>query len=155
MQLKEVSDMEITLKRIARKDAYTIGKLYINGVYICDTIEDADRLYWGKSKIKGQTAIPCGRYEITQNVFSSRFGNRKFYKDLCEGFLPRLLNVPQFDGVLIHCGNTDKDTDGCIIVGLNKVVGKVVDSQKTFTKLMKDYFLPAKKNNEQIFIKIV
>lgn len=146
--------MEIQLKRIARKETYTIGKLYINGVYFSDTIEDSDRLYFGKPKVKGETAIPCGRYEISQNVFSNRFGNKTFYKNLCGGFLPRLLNVPLFDGVLLHCGNSANDSSGCIIIGMNKVVGKVVDSQKTYTKLMKDYLLPAKNRNERIYITI-
>lgn len=146
--------MEIQLKRIARKETYTIGKLYINGMYFSDTIEDCDRLYFGKPKVKGETAIPCGRYEITQNVFSNRFGNKTFYKNLCGGFLPRLLNVPLFDGVLLHCGNSANDSSGCIIIGMNKVVGKVIDSQKTYTKLMKDYLLPAKNRNERIYITI-
>ena len=147
--------MELLLKRIARKNGYTIGKLHVNGKHICDTIEDQDRFFYGKPKMKGETAIPCGRYEITQNVFSNRFGSKTFYKNLCNGYLPRLLNVPQFEGVLIHCGNSSADTEGCILVGLNKVVGKVVDSQKTFTKLMKDYLLPAKRKGEKVYITIV
>ena len=147
--------MELLLRRTTRQNGYTIGKLHVNGKYVCDTIEDVDRLYFGKPKMKGETAIPCGRYEITQNVASSRFGNKTFYKNLCNGYLPRLLNVPQFEGVLIHCGNTSADTEGCILVGLNKVVGKVVDSQKTFTKLMKDYLLPAKRKGEKVYITIV
>lgn len=97
--------MELLLKRIARRNGYTIGKLHVNGKYVCDTIEDQDRFFYGKPKMKGETAIPCGRYEITQNVFSNRFGSKTFYKNLCNGYLPRLLNVPQFEGVLIHCGN--------------------------------------------------
>ena len=101
--------MELLLKRIARRNGYTIGKLYVNGKYTCDTIEDQDRFFYGKPKMKGETAIPCGRYEITQNVFSNRFGNKTFYKNLCGGYLPRLLNVPQFDGVLIHCLTPDTE----------------------------------------------
>jgi hypothetical protein len=97
--------MELLLKRIARRNGYTIGKLHVNGKYVCDTIEDQDRFFYGKPKMKGETAIPCGRYEVVQNVFSNRFGNKTFYKNLCNGYLPRLLNVPQFEGVLIHCGN--------------------------------------------------
>ena len=146
--------MELLLKRIARRNGYTIGKLHVNGKYVCDVIEDQDMFFYGKPKMKGETAIPCGRYEITQNVFSNRFGNKTFYKNLCGGYLPRLLNVPQFDGVLIHCGNSSVDTEGCLLVGLNKVVGKVVDSQKTFIKLMKDYLLPAKRKGEKVYITI-
>lgn len=146
--------MELLLKRIARRNGYTIGKMYINGKYMCDTCEDEDRLFYGKPKTKGKTAIPCGRYEVVQNVLSPRFGSRPFYKNICNGYVPRLLNVPQFDGVLIHCGNSSSDTEGCILVGLNKVVGKVIDSQKTFTKLMKDYLLPAKRKGEKVYITI-
>ena len=72
--------MELLLKRIARKETYTIGKLYVNGKYVCDTCEDADRLYFGKPKVKGVTAIPRGKYEVVQNVFSPRFGSKTFYK---------------------------------------------------------------------------
>lgn len=146
--------MEILLKRIARRDTYTIGKMSIDGKYVCDTCEDADRLYYGKPKVKGVTAIPCGRYEVVQNVVSPRFGSRTFYKNLCGGCLPRLVNVPQFDGVLIHCGNSAQDSDGCILVGKNKAVGKVLESQATFTKLMNDYLLPAKKRGEKVYITI-
>ena len=146
--------MEILLKRIARKQSYTIGHLYINGMYFCDTVEDCDRLHFGLPKVKNVTAIPCGRYELTLSVFSPRFGNQPFYKSVCGGYLPRLLNVPQFDGVLIHCGNTAENSSGCIIVGLNKVVGKVLDSKKTFQKLMDSYLKPAKMRGEKLYITI-
>jgi hypothetical protein len=147
--------MELLLKRIARRNGYTIGKLYVNGKYICDTCEDQDRFFYGKPKIKGETAIPCGRYEVVQNVFSNRFGNRAFYKNLCGGYVPRLLKVPMFDGVLIHTGNTAQDSSGCIIVGKNKVVGKVLESRETFKKLMVEYLLPAKRKGEKVYITIV
>lgn len=146
--------MELELKRIARKNGYTIGHLYINGEYFCDTCEDQDRLYYGKPKIKGKTAIPCGRYEVTQNVFSQRFGNKTFYRQLCKGYVPRLLNVKMFEGVLIHVGNKPEDTEGCILVGQNKVVGQVINSKDTFSKLMKEYLIPAKERNEKVYIKI-
>lgn len=97
--------MEILLKRIARKPKYTIGKLYCDGKYVCDTIEDYDRLYYGKPKVMHETAIPCGRYEVIQSVKSPRLGNKSPYKEVCQGYVPRLKNIPQFEGVLIHCGN--------------------------------------------------
>lgn len=147
--------MEILLKRIARKPKYTIGKLYCDGKYVCDTIEDYDRLYFGKPKVMHETAIPCGRYEVIQSVKSPRLGNKSPYKEVCQGYVPRLKNIPQFEGVLIHCGNTENDSSGCIIVGKNKVVGKVLESRATFTMLMKDYLLPAKQRKESVYITIL
>ena len=134
--------MKLTLKRIAKKDTYTIGKLYIDGVYFCDTIEDKDRgLYQTqdlqelqKIKVNSKTAIPTGIYKITLNVTSPKFGAKKIYQQICKGKLPRLLDVPGYDGVLIHIGNTPEDTAGCILVGQNKVVGKVINSTETFRK---------------------
>lgn len=134
--------MELKLKRVAKRETYTIGKLYIDGKYFCDTIEDKDRglsqtrsLAWNKShKVYAKTAIPTGRYMITLGVRSPKFSQRKAY-DFCGGCLPRLLNVPAFDGILIHAGNTAEDSCGCVIVGENKVVGKVINSLATLKRL--------------------
>ena len=134
--------MILKLRRIAKKPDYTIGKLYIDGEHFCDTLEDTDRgLIQGQSvdalrrmKIKSSTAIPIGRYKITLSVVSPRFGSRAQYKSI-GGRLPRLLNVPAFEGVLIHIGNTAKDTEGCILVGENKLVGQVINSTATFNRL--------------------
>lgn len=134
--------MELRLKRIARKETYTIGRLYVDGKYVCDTIEDRDR---GLSqslpvsvniakKRKGMTAIPTGRYRVTLDVKSPRFSKFKSYA-WCDGYLPRLINVPAFDGILIHAGNTAANTDGCLLVGENKVVGKVLNSMDTLKRL--------------------
>ena len=134
--------MELKLKRIARRDTYTIGHLYIDGQQFCDTIEDTDRglrqdlpLSVNQSrKRKGITCIPSGRYQVTMGVKSHRFSQAAQYK-ACNGYLPRLLNVPAFEGVLIHIGNTARDTDGCILVGRNTVVGQVTKSTETFWRL--------------------
>lgn len=134
--------LNIRIDRIAKKSTYTIGKLYLNGVYFCDTLEDTDRgLTQGMPlqkikdlKIKGATAIPKGKYKVTMNVVSPKFSKRATYQ-FCQGKLPRLLNVDGYDGVLIHIGNTAKDTEGCILVGQNKVVGQVINSTVTFKKL--------------------
>ena len=134
--------MELRLKRIARRDGYTIGRLYIDGVYFCDTIEDTDRGLKQSlppsvnraMKKAGATAIPTGKYQVVLNVKSPRFSKKKQY-DFCGGYLPRLLNVPAFEGVLIHIGNTAKDTEGCLLVGRNTKVGKVLDSGVTFRAL--------------------
>lgn len=134
--------LNIRIDRIAKKSTYTIGKLYLNGVYFCDTLEDTDRgLTQGMPlqkikdiKIKGATAIPKGKYKVTMNVISPKFSRRATYQ-FCQGKLPRLLNVDGYEGVLIHIGNTAKDTEGCILVGQNKVVGQVINSTVTFKKL--------------------
>ena len=123
--------MKLQLKRIALQDTYTIGKLYIDGEYFCDTIEDKVRdlnkngvFDNGEVKVKGKTAIPYGQYEIAW-AYSQRF----------KRYTPRLLNVNSFDGVLIHAGNTAQDTEGCIILGQNKVKGKVINSREFVNKL--------------------
>lgn len=126
--------MVLTLKRVAKRPTYTIGKLYIDGVYFCDTLEDKDRgltqlmsLKEVKSKkVPSQTAIPTGTYEVSVSVVSPRFSKKAVYQKICKGRVPRLLNVPGYDGVLIHIGNTDKDSAGCILVGKNSAVGKVL-----------------------------
>lgn len=107
-----------------------------------------------KRKVYAQTAIPTGTYKVTMNVRSPKFSQYKFYKDLCAGYLPRLLNVKCFDGVLWHCGSSAASSAGCGIVGLNTIKGKVTSSQATFKKLMKQYFLPAKMLDEDIELKI-
>lgn len=117
--------MKITVQRRFRAETYTIGKMFIDGNYFCDTLEDKDRDInhdgdlndAGEGKVYSETAIPYGRYKVILNM-SPKFGR----------LLPRLLDVPHFDGILIHRGNTDKDSAGCILVGENKVVGRVINS---------------------------
>ena len=134
--------MELLLKRIARREKYTIGHLYIDGEYFCDTLEDTDRglsqadglAVCKRKKIAGVTAIPTGRYRVLTNVVSPRFSKFKQYQ-FCGGKLPRIINVPADEGVLIHSGNYPKDTEGCVLVGRNTVVGAVMESAATFRKL--------------------
>lgn len=135
--------MKLTLRRIAKKDTYTVGKLYIDGVYFCDTIEDKDRGLYQKQdiqelrkiKVPSKTAIPTGIYKISLSIVSPKYSTKKTYQEICKGKVPRLLNVPGYEGVLIHIGNTAEDSAGCILVGQNKVVGKVINSTETFRKL--------------------
>lgn len=126
--------MELKLKRVSLQDTYTIGKLYVNGIYFCHTCEDKVRDLPNESKVHGQTAIPYGRYEITMEVQSSKYSQRSTY-NWCRGYLPRLLNVPYFDGVLIHAGNSANDSHGCVLVGENGVNGKVINSMATLKRL--------------------
>lgn len=122
--------MKLTLKRIALRPTYTIGKLYIDDVYFCDTIEDTVRdlnkngkFDNGEKKIHSKTAIPYGIYEIKW-TYSPRF----------KKYTPQLMNVPSFEGIRIHAGNTSADTEGCLILGKNKQVGKVLNSRDTINK---------------------
>lgn len=126
--------MRLTLIRIANKPTYTIGKLYIDGCYYCDVLEDVDRGLDDSmtekeikaKKIKGQTAIPTGIYTV-KITYSPK------YKKL----MPLVDNVKGYSGIRIHSGNTHKDTSGCLLVGKNKEVGKVLESRKTFNALYK------------------
>lgn len=135
--------MNLLLKRVFKADTYTIGKLYIDGMYFSDTIEDKDRNlsqemskeYISKVKIYGETAIPIGTYKVNMNIVSQKFKGKSWAKPY-EGKVPRLEEVPGYSGVLIHPGNTADDSLGCILVGENKVKGQVVNSQSTFHKLM-------------------
>ena len=134
--------MKLELRRTYKGSAYTIGKLYIDGQYFCDTLEDVDRglrqtdklSVITSRKIYGKTAIPTGEYKITLDVVSPKFKDRAWAK-FCNGKLPRLLNVPGYEGILIHVGNKPEDTLGCILVGQNKVKGQVINSTDTFRRL--------------------
>lgn len=134
--------MELKLKRIAKRDTYTIGRLFIDGKYFCDTLEPKVRDLSKEAKVKGKTAIPAGRYQIVL-TYSPRF----------KRILPLLLDVPDFTGVRIHRGNTVKDTEGCILVGYNREVGKVLDSAATEQRLMA-VLQNAVNKGEQIYITI-
>ena len=125
--------MELKLKRAYKKKEYTIGKLYIDGAYYCDTLEDTDRGMRSdmplselkEIKIAGRTAIPTGKYCVYLTK-SPRFGR----------VLPLIYDVPAFSGIRIHSGNTHSDTQGCILVGHNKIVGRVINSRQTMDILM-------------------
>jgi len=147
--------MEIKVKTFFAGANYTLSKLFIDGVYQCDTLEDVIRQLPATcpntphgigcacpQKVWGKTAIPAGRYEC-DFVFSSKF-NRKVIM---------LLNVPHFIGILIHMGNTEVDTEGCLLVGENKVVGQVINSVVTLNKLT-PMFEAAHDRKEKIFITV-
>ena len=109
--------MMLELNRIAKKQLYTIGRLFVDGKYFCDTLEDRCRDLDKEEKVMNGTAIPEGIYEVIVNV-SAKFRRK----------LPLLLDVPHFSGIRIHRGNMDKDTSGCILVGENKQQGRVINS---------------------------
>lgn len=130
--------MKIKLIRKYRKETYTIGKLYLDGVYFCDTIEDRDiglNNDMGLAEIMakkryGETAIPYGTYDV-EITYSPKY----------KRMMPEIKGVKGFSGIRIHSGNTSKDTLGCLIVGKNTQVGIVTESRKTYNALfalMKD-----------------
>ena len=135
--------MKLLLVREPSGDKCTHGKLYVNGVFECFTLEDKDRkLESGGEKVYGQTAIPRGSYKVIIN-FSQRFKRD----------LPLLLNVPQFTGVRIHAGNTAEDTEGCVLVGSSRGDQRVNNSRVAFNKLF-DQLDEAYAANESITMEI-
>ena len=151
--------MELILKRIAKRKTYTIGRLYIReqvmdeylpgteDKYFCDTLEPTWRDYAnGAYKVKGRSAIPEGRYAVVIS-YSPKF----------KQWLPILLGGPEFNrkwqGIRIHAGNTAKDTEGCILVGQNREVGKVLDSRKWLYEL-KQKIVEARDRGEAVWITI-
>lgn len=142
--------MKLKLERKYFKDTYTIGNLYVDGSFFSNTLEDKNRdvnkngkFDNGEVKVYGETCIPFGTYKVVVNM-SPKFGRE----------LPRLLDVPSFTGILIHRGNTAEDSSGCILVGENKAVGKVLNStpyEERLVKMMKE----AIARGEEITIEIV
>ena len=141
----ENDTLELLLDRKYKKETYTIGNLYVDGEWFCNSLEDKDRGLSQtmpleeikETKVYGETAIPTGRYEVRMDIVSPKYNGVKWYKDNFGGRMPRLESVKGFSGILIHSGNTALDSNGCILVGLNKAKGKVLDSRATFQKLWK------------------
>ena len=120
--------MKLTLRRIHYDPDYTVGELFIDGVKHCFTLEDTFRevnapvTTW---KIPGKTAIPTGTYKV-EVTFSARFTKP----------LPILVDVPGFEGIRIHPGNTSSDTEGCILVGQDWDGGDCISKSRiAFTPL--------------------
>lgn len=149
--------MKLTLKRINKTEKYTEGILYINGERFCSTIEDTDRGLTNEmsiteiqsKKVYGETAIPKGTYQITLDVVSPKFKDRS-WATFCEGKLPRLLDVPGFEGVLIHTGNEASNSLGCLLVGQKTKDGWISNSTQTF----KNLYYKLKQATDQITITI-
>ena len=130
--------MKLTLRTTAKKDDYTIGKLYADGEFVCDTLEDAVR----SEKIQGKTAIPSGEYEVVMTM-SNRF----------KKIMPLLLDVPNYAGVRIHSGNTAQDTEGCILCGRNTVKGGLTSS-RMYTAMVYSLIKKAIDKGEKVTIEI-
>ncbi len=116
--------MKLKVERLWPKPSYTVGRLYVDGKLFCNTLEDVVRDLPKEQKVYGQTAIPPGTYKVVYN-YSPKFKRK----------LPRLLDVPYFEGILIHPGNTAADSAGCILVGNNSAVGRLSNSRATSDRL--------------------
>ncbi len=154
--------MKLKVERRWPKVTYTIGRLYIDGIFYCNTLEDYDRglkqsdplHVIQRKKVAGETAIPKGLYEVSMNVTSPKYAGVAWYYNFCRGKMPRLKDVPGFDGILIHPGTTALDTKGCILVGKNTKVGKLTDSRACFQQVYK-LMKAAADSGEEITIEIV
>lgn len=153
--------MEILIYRKWKREDYCVGRMSIDGETICNTMEDTDRGLddgmqdWQirNKKIPNVTAIPTGRYKVDMDTVSPKFSKYPFYMEVCQGKLPRLKNVKGFEGILLHCGTDHSNSSGCILLGLNKVRGKLTDTKETFKKvyaMMKE----AHNKGETIYITI-
>jgi hypothetical protein len=142
--------MKLLLKRRFKGD-YTIGSLFVDDSYFCDTLEDKDRGLRSdmsvaeilQVKVMHKTAIPYGQYQVVVNMSPAK-----------RRMLPRLLEVPGFSGILIHRGNTADDSSGCVIVGENKVKGKVINSTGYELRLV-ELLTKTQDIGEEIIIEIV
>ena len=135
--------MKLKVERLWPKQSYTVGRLYVNGEFFCNTLEDVVRDLPKEQKVYGQTAIPPGTYKVVYN-YSPKFKRH----------LPRLLDVPYFEGILIHSGNTAADSAGCILVGSNSAVGRLSNSRATSDRL-NALIEEAQDKGEDITIEIV
>ena len=135
--------MKLRVERLWKKPAYTVGRLFVDGKFFCNTLEDTVRDLSNEKKVYGKTAIPYGEYKVVYN-WSPKFGRN----------LPRLLNIPAFEGILIHPGNTADDSAGCILVGRNTEVGRLTESRYTSDKL-NVLIEDAQRRGESITIEIV
>lgn len=153
--------MKLVIERAWPKDTYTIGRLYVDGERFYETLEDKDRMLFKddplplirRTKVYGETAIPKGKYEVRMDIVSPKYAAVTWFNTLCGGRMPRLMNVPGFDGVLIHPGNSAIDTLGCILVGRNTKVGQLTSSRDTFKALYRK-MEAAWKRGEKITLEI-
>lgn len=138
--------MKLLVERKWKKDKYTIGNLYIDGKWFCNTLEDTDRGLsdtMSLAEIKALkkptiTAIPTGTYNVTLNVVSPKFSKYPFYKAINNGRVPRLLNVKGFEGILLHVMDGAKGADlseGCIGIGRNLIKGGLLQGKEYYKKL--------------------
>ena len=154
--------LEILVDRRWKKSTYTIGRMYLDGEFFCNTLEDRDRgltsemslIEINGKKVMHETAIPSGTYEVSLDYVSPKFSQYPYYMEVCGGRLPRLLDVKGFSGVLIHVGTNASHSSGCILVGNNTSIGQLSNGKKVFEELYKR-LLDAKKEGKKIMLRIV
>ena len=152
--------MELLIQRKWKKQKYCIGWLYVDGVPLCNSLEDPDRglASWMSEaaikaiKIAGNTAIPTGTYDVVLSV-SPKFKNRVWAKKY-GGLVPEILNVKGYSGIRLHPLTDASQTEGCPGIGDNTIVGKLTNSQKRYYELMDKYLIPAHNRKEKIRITI-
>ena len=147
--------MELKQVRKFKGDKYTISDFYIDGVKICNICEDPVRVLIdknkdgdfddaGEGKVYGDTAIPAGKYEVVI-TYSNRF----------KKYLPLLLNVPGYEGIRIHPGNSAADTHGCLLPGINDIQGKISNSVKYFTLIFDKISNAINVKHDKVYINII
>lgn len=151
--------MKLTIKRTITRNNYTLGELYIDGQFFCSTLEDKDRgLTQNMSveqiksmKVPGKTAIPKGTYKVTLDVVSPKFSKYLFYMEVCEGKLPRLIDVKGYEGVLIHVADgikRDALLQGCIGIGNLSSEEYLINGKQVF----KEFYNRIKGNDVELEI---
>ena len=158
--MSSLPELNLVSERRWFKNTYCISRLFVEGMEFSAVLEDKDRgltsdmgtaeIY--KKKVYGKTAIPYGRYEIRLTK-SPKFASREWAKEF-GGLVPELMAVPGFVSIRIHPGTTCEDTDGCLLPGMNKAVGKVLESRRAYSDLMTYYLMPAHTAGQKMFIEI-
>lgn len=156
-----MAELKLLIHRKYKKDKYTIGIMYINGIRFANTMEDKDRFltfnmdpkYILSKKVYGETAIPTGIYRV-EMTYSPKFSNRSWCAKEA-GKSPQIMNVPGFSGIRIHPLNTAEDSLGCIGVGENTIKGKITNSTYYYRKLIENYIIPATKRGDTITLEII
>lgn len=157
--------MKIVLDRKYKKENYTIGRITIDGEYICNSLEDKDygfdedtpveTIKKTKAAHPKAVAIPAGEYEVSVEYYRNFSVTHPWYNTTsCKGKIPCLLDVPGYSGILIHCGSNAGHTSGCILVGYNTIKGGLTDSKKAFVKVC-DKIMEAAKRGEKVYISII
>lgn len=157
---KPLRPLEMKIKRNVFGETYTIGQWMVDGMPLCQSLEDKDRgLEQSMSlseikakKLYGKTCIPYGRYEVRLSQ-SPKLSSKTYSREF-GGLVPELINVPGYIGIRIHPGNSSADTDGCLLPGENRTPGRLINSTLAYTDLMRYYLMPAHKRGQKMYITI-